>query len=537
MPLRRLVRSLAGVAMSLTALLFFGSCSKDIVKLDRNHPPQTFIVAAPLDSSGISPDAATSSYRVHLYWRGEDSDGYVVGFLWEFDDSSLGNAHYTTKTDSVFDLLVNDSTVFDQSGETPPGTSKYHTFYIRAVDNQGKVDPGIAVFNHRTFLAQTVPPTVTFVGGLPSHRTRTDWSGPGPLDSVTVELLDTLADKTPFHVCWTGYDPDNPPDFGVPHYKYSVGVITSGLTSDTCAYFNDASSPASKSLSSGLYTMAVTAYDIANAAGTSKFSFVVNYDPDTWFLPRNAPIGHYLQPFREGTRLIPPVEGTFAPGDTVPYRSTVWWDWDASDSSHGESNCITGYSVNLQGSHDNSEPYTIGFLNDLGGGVLFKTNNPAVVGPAGYVSLILDSLDAVPNMQLFVRSQDCSGRIDGTPAFFTFSCDYPPELRSIGYRDTCVVNTAVSPPAYDPGVYVFWDSYDYEDGKTLNSKLTIDGTQNVELSNGEQGYIVLLSVFNGLSPGDTVGTVRVRVADRAGALSDQSLEAHFTLPDSSVCAP
>jgi hypothetical protein len=194
MPLRRLVRSLAGVAMSLTALLFFGSCAKDIVKLDRNHPPQTFIVAAPLDSSGISPDAATSSYRVHLYWRGEDSDGYVVGFLWEFDDSSLGNAHYTTKTDSVFNLLVNDSTVFDQSGETQPGTSKYHTFYIRAVDNQGKVDPGIAVFNHRTFLAQTIPPTVTFVGGLPSHRTRTDWAGPGPFDSVTVELIDTLAD-------------------------------------------------------------------------------------------------------------------------------------------------------------------------------------------------------------------------------------------------------------------------------------------------------------------------------------------------------
>jgi hypothetical protein len=283
--------------------------------------------------------------------------------------------------------------------------------------------------------------------------------------------------------------------------------------------------------------MAVSAFDIANAVGTSKFAFVVNYDPDTWFLPRGAPVGHYLQPFREGTRLDPPVEGTFAPGDIVPYRSTVWWDWDASDSSHGETNCIAGYSVNLQGSHNNSEPYAIGFLNDLGGGVLFKTNNPAVVGPIGYVSLILDSLDAVPNMQLFVRSQDCSGRIDGTPAYFTFSCDFPPELRSVGYRDTCAVNPATKSP--EPGVYIFWDSYDYEDGKTTYATLTIDGTQNVDLDSGEQGYIVFLSVFKGLSPGDTTGTVKVRVADRANLKipADQALEAHFTLPDSSVCGP
>jgi hypothetical protein len=532
MPLRRLVRSLAGFAMPLAAVLFHTGCAKDVVRLDRNRPPQTFIVAAPLDSSGIGSLSA-ASYRVHLYWRGEDTDGYVVGFLWSFDDSSLGTAHYTTRTDSIFELLVNDSTVF--TGVTNPAVSKYHTFFIRAVDNLGKSDPGITFFNRRTFLAQTLPPKVGFLGGLPSHRTITKWIGPGPADSETVELVDTLADKSPFQVCWTGKDPDNPPSFGVPRYKYIVGTHESGIGSDTCAFFNDPSNPRSISLSSGLYTMTVKGFDVANAKGESSFVFVVNYDPDTWILPRGAPIGHYIQPFEGGNTLTVPREGTFAPGDTVPYRSTVWWDWDASDSRFGEPNCISGWSIFLApGSRNNGDPYTIGFLDVLNPGppeVRFKTDNPAVVGPPGFVSLILDSLDAIYNIQLFVRSQDCSGRIDGTPDIFRFNCNFPPKLLSVSVDSVVALNSATG--QLEEHVRISWNSSDYEDGKTTFARLTIDGTTNKELENGEQEYLIPLSTFQGLSPGACQGSVRVRVADRARVSieRDEEIEVQFPLPD------
>ena len=533
MPLRRLVRSLAGAALPVAALALLTSCAKDVVRLDRNRPPQTFIVAAPLDSSGVPTEAVKSSYRVHLYWRGEDTDGYVVGFLWAFDDSSLGTAHYTTKTDSIFDLLVNDSTAF--TGEQTPGYNKYHTFYIRAVDNLGKADQAITVFNRRTFNAQTLPPVVRFAGGLPSHRKVTVWIGPGPLDSNTVEVTDTLADKTPFHVCWTARDPDNPPSYGVPHYRFTVGTYVSSISSDTCAFFNDPSSPKSIGLASGLYTMTVKAFDVANAVGDSTFIFVVNYDPDTWFLPRDPPpIGHFIQPFLGGSKLDVPLEGTFRPGDTVPYRSTVWWEWDGSDTNGGETNCLSGWSLFLVGSRNNGEPYTTGFRHDLGPispDVLFKTNNPAVVGPAGFIDLILDSLDAIPagSMQIVARSRDCSGRVDGTPAIFPFGCNFSPVLDSVSVDSVCAINSETG--GVEKHVRVSWFDHDYEDGRTTFTRITIDGTQNKDLSQGEQQFLIPLSTFTRLSPGATEGTVKISVSDRAGQRqSNDPIEVRFPLP-------
>src|SRR5467141_2585304 len=169
MPLQRFARSLGCVAMAGIALAFQGSCAKNPLRLDKNRPPRTYLVAAPIDST-ISHPAATGvsySYRVHMYWRGEDPDGYVVGFLWAFDDSSAGRLHYPTKTDSIFDLTVNDSTDIT-GGATIIGSTRFHTFFIRAVDNLGKPDPNLIIFNRTTFKASTIRPHVRFIGGIPS---------------------------------------------------------------------------------------------------------------------------------------------------------------------------------------------------------------------------------------------------------------------------------------------------------------------------------------------------------------------------------
>src|SRR5438445_13561591 len=102
MPLQRFARSLGCIAMAGLALGLVGSCAKNPLRVDRNRPPRTFLVAAPIDST-IAHPAATGqsySYRIHMYWRGEDPAGYVVGFLWAFDDSSGGHRPYTTQADS-----------------------------------------------------------------------------------------------------------------------------------------------------------------------------------------------------------------------------------------------------------------------------------------------------------------------------------------------------------------------------------------------------------------------------------------------------
>lgn len=520
MPLRRPSRSLARIVMPMIGLALFTGCAKDVVRLDKNRAPRTYIVAAPLDSTG-NAEASKASYRVHLYWRGEDDDGYIAGFLWSFDDSSLGNFHFTTRTDSTFELLVNDSTALTGTPTTPPGTSKYHTFYIRAVDNLGKADPNLAVFNKRTFLATTKPPTIRLVGPVPKIiRLKDGTFGPDT-------LIDTLSDGAPFEVCWAGTDSDGV----VRHYKYDVGTFSSQIISDTCAYFNDPSHQGSVGLPSGIYSMTVTAIDNANAVGNTRFTFVVNHDPETWILPIGSPLGHYIQPFLESNPVN--ITGTFAPGDTVPYRSTVWWDWDGADTTGAEKNVLTGWSVVFTGTRDGGNPYTIGFLDTLcqaqdGSWVRFKTNNPAVVGPCGFTQLILDSLDAGYNVQLFVRSRDGSLRRDGTPATFLFNCDFPPRLDSVGVSDTTVNIGGTATPCK----WIFWSSYDFEDGKAKSARVTIDGTLNIDLASGEQGVAVPIATFLGLSPGGTEGTAKVRVADRAGIQipADQAIEISFPIP-------
>ena len=506
MPLQRYVRSLARIAMAGTALALLAGCAKEPLQVDRNRPPRTYVVAAP--GSAIVADTVTASYRLHLYWRGEDPDGYVAGFLWAFDDSGISAFRYTTKTDSIFELTVNDSSEI-AGGSQVLQVSRVHTFFVRAVDNLGKADPNLAIWNRRLYRASTIAPKVRFVGGLPS--------GIG---------LDTLSDGAPFHVCWTGNDSDGV----VRLYKYDVGAYSSALRADTCAYFNDPAVPGSVGLSSGLYAMTVTAVDNANAVGNTQFLFVENHDPETWFEPKGAPVGHYIQPFLEGNRVDS--AGTFAEGDTVPYRSTVWFTWDAEDVTGGETNVVTGWSLNLRnGTRNNAEPYTIGFLDTLSQGpplVRFKTNNPDVLGPLGFTNLILDSLDARYNMFLRAASRDGSNRADGTAAAFRFNCNRRPELRGeLAVADTfAMVDLSVGP---EDCKVIYWISYDFEDGQTKDARVTLDGLQ-VRLVHTEDQFIIVPNrIFQALAPSNP-HSAKVVVLDRAGYASEQALTILFNVP-------
>src|SRR6266850_968900 len=331
-PLRRCVQSLVPIALSVLAAANWVGCSKEPVRVDRNRPPRTFIVAAPAEST-------SASYRVHLYWRGEDPDGYIRGYVWAFDRDEINAYRFTSRTDSIFELTVNDSADV-AGGSQILGVSRYHTFFVRAIDNLGKPYINFAFFNRRIYNASTIAPRVRFLPG--------QVSGLGG---------DTLSDGRSFRVCWTGNDSDGI----VRYYKIDVGPYSTPLASDTCAFFND-NVTKSLGLVSGAYTLSVTAVDNAFATGQSRYKFIVNHDPETWFKPLGNPIGHYIQPFLEGQKVDR--AGIFAPGDTIPYRSTVWFDWDAADTTGGEANQITGWALSLRGgTRNNGEAYTIGFLD------------------------------------------------------------------------------------------------------------------------------------------------------------------------------
>jgi hypothetical protein len=511
---------MAGAAFALLA-----SCAKDPLLVDRNRPPRTFLVAAPIDSTIAHPTATgvSYSYRVHLYWRGEDPDGYVVGFLWAFDDSSAGHFRFTTKTDSIFDLTVNDSSDIT-NGTVLLGSTRYHTFYIRAVDNLGKADPNVAIFNRTTFKAETIRPGVRFVGTLPS--------GVG---------LDTLSDGQPFQVCWTGNDSDGV----VIRYKFDVGTFSSPLTTSTCAYFNDPTHPDQVALGGGLYNLTVTAVDNAFAIGKTNLFFVVNHDPETWFLPKGAPNGFYHPPFLNGELVDESVVVPFGKGDTVPYRSTVWFNWDGEDLGRPgtpnnplpESNCINAFSLELRGgTRNNAEPYTIGFIDSIpvpgGPARPFKSSEPNYLRLAGgaYANFVLDSIDAGFRMFMLAAARDCSNKGDGTKAAFEFNSNFRP------FMDSLLVEEGVGPfPTFEPGRVITWFAHDVEDGGAWKARIKLDGTRFIVTPpGGLNSFFVADSTFANLAPNNP-HSVEVWAIDRADFVSDSSLVVYFCLADGTPC--
>ena len=531
MPVSMTRRNLARVVvLVLCGVGVLVSCAKEPLRVDRNRPPTTYLVAAPAESAG-------SSYRVHLYWRGEDPDGYVAGFLWAWDDTSISAFHFTTRTDSTFDLEVNDSLALLGSGNTQPTQSKYHTFYIRAVDNLGKADPSLARFNRRLFLASTSEPVVRFVGAIPSGTTS---SG-----------VDTLCDGRPFKICWTGSDADG----YVKYYRWDVGIFSSGFSADTCAYFNDPSVPGSVSLINGLYTFTVTAVDNAfsrsNPSVGGRTLFVVNHDPETRIYdatpPANAPnpevAGYYFAPYLDGVPAPPEGDlGTrFFEGDTIPYRSTVYFTWKGFDDACDIPNNITAFSAALRGTHSpaasstGGDPYITGFRNVLcipaaGDTVFFTTNKPSVLGRCGgaYQSLVLDSLDAGFNILFNVAARDGSGRGDSSPASFRFSCNRKPTVSNLTADSIAATPTT-------PAQMVFtWVGKDPEDGLTGGIRATFDdgSPQVFTASPGTalQSKTLPKSFFYNLNPGANVPhRFSVRVIDRAGYLSDDEATVSFYL--------
>jgi hypothetical protein len=498
----RLVVMLVGLAALLAA------CAKNPVRVDRNRPPRTYLVSAP-------PESGSFSYRIHLYWRGEDPDGYVVGFQWAWDDSSITGFRFTTKTDSTFDLAVNDSaTIAGGDSNTLPGTSRGHTFFIRAVDNLGKADPNLIIWNKRIIIAETKRPTIQFKPPYPS--------GNG---------LDSLCDGTPFTVCWTGSDPDG----SVLGYKFDVGTYSSPIVRDSCVTFNDPNDPNSIALASGIYTLTIQSVDNAFALsdpGASKFLFVVNRDPETWFKDasggRGIPVGYYTVPYLLG-ELVPPDVHTFAPGDTVPFRSTVWWQWDGRDNPCDNPSGIDAFSLSGQVYHNNNNPYIVGFLPEIAPGIPFTTNDPSVLGPNGRDNLILDSLDAGNGILMRVRARDLSNRISGLQysGEFSFNCNFPPHLNSFTADSACIIGKK--------NMVFSWTAIDPEDGFPPEAVMFLENNlQTITIRGGVSSFAVPFRTFRDFSATNP-HVAEIQVRDRAGYLSPERLKVVFDIGSVDTC--
>jgi hypothetical protein len=267
--LRRLVSGL-GLCGAVCLIVFYGCREQVGNEIDRNRAPDTYL-------TGFPPDSTTSTYRIHLFWYGSDYDGRVVGYEYAVTDSSpiedTITYKFTTRTDSVFKMQV---------GSTQQVMA--HRFYIRAIDNEGKVDPRPAW----TFFGSVdlVPPTPIFTrsegfrAGAPSI----------PIGPSNVTVPDDTVDAGyDVRFQWRGVDGDRVVlESGVIDTVGQVVAFEHWLTPSQAAPIRGDVTDTSvvfTNLQSGKYVFNLRAVDDAGFAGLDPTTrpFVWNRDPQTYF--------------------------------------------------------------------------------------------------------------------------------------------------------------------------------------------------------------------------------------------------------------
>jgi len=154
--------------LALLALLV--GCGGDGVTGERtpNDPPDT-------DITGRPPSLESTETTVEFRWSGSDSDGFVGEYEWALlnngtdgcvDPDEIVGLQWNRTEDTQITLRV---TV---SQEVEEGLfAESYSFWVRAVDNDGDVDPSPSCL---AFTARTLSPTVRIVepapGGLSSCR-------------------------------------------------------------------------------------------------------------------------------------------------------------------------------------------------------------------------------------------------------------------------------------------------------------------------------------------------------------------------------
>lgn len=260
------------LSVAALAVVAASSCRREPPSnIDRNKPPETYVTRAPAEST-------LAYYRVHFYWNGADPDGSIAYYEIAVTDSNEtpgqdleeGTGYSRTlRTDSLFVLRAD-----------PPIEQQIlgHRFYVRAVDNEGKMDPTPAL---AYFAAKNdYYPEVDFHPGLgrwtdACNGTRTRVLTSGSLSTPT----DTVGVEGTVRWSWGGRDRD--PAGSVAGYVYKLGSQLSyrgGAAGDTAFEFTFPRNAARRQI------FQVRAIDDGGLRSLDDYlrTVIVNFDPITW---------------------------------------------------------------------------------------------------------------------------------------------------------------------------------------------------------------------------------------------------------------
>jgi len=335
-----------GIALCFFALLWAVGCRKPLTpSIDRNVAPETWIVAAPMDTITVrdanhvpvpgDPTVHVIPVRFHMYWAGSDPDGAVVGFYWAVTETTTTidpltgtvpplpgpkplDYHYTTRTDTTF--------IFNVTENSP---DRQHAFFIYAVDNMGKADPTPARFMFTSI--DKYPPTPIF-DVAQALGTIYTYDAPGGVSYACGQLQGGQLNSHPVVKDIT--------DQSVPRtLPRDTAAVNSGLRFKWHAVLGIAGTfvlkychkleepdfvctpPAVDSatyaggLAAGQKVFTLRAVDQAGGARDSTRRFILNFDPDTWFSgPDTLAFPNQIRDPATGDRWYQPLPSPNGPG-------------------------------------------------------------------------------------------------------------------------------------------------------------------------------------------------------------------------------
>ena len=210
-PSLRAVLSTAALLV-LSAFGLVGCAAKDIAgTLVPNERPSVELTNAPVSADRSNP----YFYAYKVNWSGNDPDGRVAYYLYAIDPPSAPLVD-TTKCNDGDTCWVrterNEEILFfrasqPEPGGTPPLASDFHTFVIKAVDDEGMESER----KSRAFYSYTIAPTVAIRNPVPSPFLRAQVT-----PSVRIE--------------WEGSDVDG--QFSQKPVKYKYKMLDLGLTAN-----------------------------------------------------------------------------------------------------------------------------------------------------------------------------------------------------------------------------------------------------------------------------------------------------------------
>ncbi len=205
--------------LTALAFAFLAGCGDNDLGLDKrrpNSPPETTLASGP-------PDSTTGAlYKVQLFWSGTDRDGTVDHYDFIMIDHPPIVSHIdgdpndmdptrvvvtvpepndprwtgTVSTDSTFITLADTLRRNPRPGpgETPDDVrvipyERWHTFFVRAVDNEGAVDP---TPDYRSFNSRNIAPQVWLTEPIKAGN---EFEGP-PVIVFNWEGQDAVGDGT-----------------------------------------------------------------------------------------------------------------------------------------------------------------------------------------------------------------------------------------------------------------------------------------------------------------------------------------------------